>query len=105
MASNVLSPAILQYIDHNAYPDSEDIITADLDSTALSNILTALRKEQDEVKSEIRSLSKTTAPDIDTWISRAKDLQKDILRSRETARQIVAEAEQGRELRDRKSVV
>lgn len=101
MASNVLSPAILQYIDHNAYPDSEDIITADLDSTALSNILTALRKEQDEVKSEIRSLSKTTAPDIDTWISRAKDLQKDILRSRETARQIVAEAEQGRELRSK----
>lgn len=101
MAGDVLSPAILQYIDRNAYPDSEDVISANLDSTALSNILTALRKEQDDVKAEIRSLSKGTAPDIDTWISRAKDLQNDILRSRETARQIVAEAEQGRELRSK----
>ena len=91
--STALTPAILRYVDTGAYPESEDVVTADLQPNALANILEELRKEQHDVKQEIRSLSSKTAPDIDTWISRAKELQVDIQRSRETARQIVAEAE------------
>jgi centromere/kinetochore protein ZW10 len=97
--STSLTPAILQYVDTGAYPNSEEIITTDLQPNALANILSELRKEQHDVKQEIRTLSSKTAPDIDTWISRAKELQVDIQRSRETARQIVAEAEAGRELK------
>jgi centromere/kinetochore protein ZW10 len=97
--STSLTPAILRYVDTGAYPNSEEIITTDLQPNALANILSELRKEQHDVKQEIRSLSSKTAPDIDTWISRAKELQVDIQRSRETARQIVAEAEAGRELK------
>jgi centromere/kinetochore protein ZW10 len=97
--STALTPAILRYVDTGAYPESEEIVTADLQPTALANILKELRKEQHDVKQEIRSLSSKTAPDIDTWISRAKELQVDIQRSRETARQIVAEAEAGKELK------
>jgi centromere/kinetochore protein ZW10 len=97
--STALTPAILRYVDSGAYPESEEIVTADLQPTALANILEELRKEQHDVKQEIRSLSSKTAPDIDTWISRAKELQVDIQRSRETARQIVAEAEAGKELK------
>lgn len=97
--STSLTPAILQYVDTGAYPEAEDVVTADLQPNALSNILEELRKEQHDVKQEIRALSSKTAPDIDTWIARAKELQVDILRSRETARQIVAEAEAGKELK------
>lgn len=99
--STSLTPAILRYVDTGAYPESEDVVTADLQPNALANILEELRKEQHDVKQEIRSLSSKTAPDIDTWISRAKELQVDIQRSRETARQIVAEAEAGKELKAR----
>lgn len=97
--STALTSTVLQYVDSGAYPESEEVATADLKSDSLANILAELRKEQDGVKEEIRTLSSKTAPDIDTWISRAKELQVDIQRSRETARQIVAEAEAGKGLK------
>ncbi|KAK0942713.1 ribosome biogenesis protein ytm1 [Friedmanniomyces endolithicus] len=99
MAADVLTAAILQYIDHDAYPDSEDVASADLGTNALSSLLQALHDAQTEVEQEVKALSQNTAPDIDTWITRAKDLQADILRSRETARQIVAEHEANEDLR------
>ncbi|KAK0866670.1 ribosome biogenesis protein ytm1 [Friedmanniomyces endolithicus] len=99
MSADVLTPAILQYIDHNAYPDSEDVASADLGTDALSSLLEALHNAQTDVEQEVKALSQNTAPDIDTWITRAKDLQADILRSRETARQIVAEHEANKDLR------
>ena len=98
-AADTVTPAILQYIAQGVYPDSETTVSADLGPDALANLLEELRKAQDEVKNEVRSLSKDTAPDIDTWISQAKALQQDILRSRDTARAIVAEHEAGRDLR------
>lgn len=99
MAVDTYTPAVLQYIDHGAYPDSEDIASADLGPEALSTLLESLQKAQSEAKDEIRALSKATAPDVDTWITRAKSLQEDIARSRDTARQIVAEHEASRDLR------
>ncbi|KAM0721843.1 hypothetical protein Q7P37_002768 [Cladosporium fusiforme] len=97
--SAALTPAILQYVNTGAYPENEDVVTAELPSESLANILQELRKEQHDVKQEIRSLSSETAPDIDTWISRAKELQVDIQRSRDTAREIVAQAEAGKDLK------
>ncbi|KAI6823083.1 hypothetical protein KC332_g2489 [Hortaea werneckii] len=91
--------AVLSYINNGAYPDSDEVASASLDSSTLGNLLQSLQHAQDEVKKDIRSLSKDTAPDIDDWISKAKSLQQDILRSRDTARQIVAEHEAGRELK------
>ena len=99
MSADTLTPAILQYIDHNAYPDSEDVASAELGTDALSSLLQAIHSAQADVEQEVKLLSQNTAPDIDTWITRAKDLQADIQRSRETARQIVAEHEAGKELR------
>ncbi|RMY50604.1 hypothetical protein D0863_14832 [Hortaea werneckii] len=93
--------AVLSYINNGAYPDSDEVASASLDSATLGNLLQSLKQAQDEVKKDIRSLSKDTAPDIDDWISKAKSLQQDILRSRDTARQIVAEHEAGRELKAR----
>ncbi|KAK5137632.1 hypothetical protein LTR08_007927 [Meristemomyces frigidus] len=94
-----VTPAILQYIDHGAYPDSETVASTALDTPSLTNLLQELRAAQDSVKNDIRTLSKSTAPDIDTWITRAKALQTDILHSRDTARAIVAEHESGKDLK------
>ncbi|KAK3677653.1 ribosome biogenesis protein ytm1 [Recurvomyces mirabilis] len=96
MAVVGVTPAVLQYIDHNAFPEDSEVQSADLGPEVISSLLHELQREQDLVKDEIRSLSKGTAPDIDTWISRAKELQTDLVRSRDTARQIVAEHEAGR---------
>lgn len=98
-AADPIPPAILQYISHNTYPDSESVFSSTISTQSLSNLLQELQTAQEEVKNDIRSLSKATAPDIDTWITRAKALQGDILRSRDTARAIVAEHEEGRQLK------
>ncbi|KAK5123888.1 hypothetical protein LTR85_002084 [Meristemomyces frigidus] len=91
--------AVLQYVAHNTYPDSESVFTSTLSAPTLTNLLQQLHEAQEEVKNDIRSLSKATAPDIDIWIARAKALQGDILRSRDTARAIVAEHEEGKKLK------
>ncbi|KAI5358699.1 putative RZZ complex, subunit Zw10 protein [Septoria linicola] len=97
MAADALTPAVLSYIEHGAFPQDEDIASANLTADNLEHIRSALRQEQHVVKDEIRGLSKSTAGDVDTWIAKAKELQADILRSRETARQIVAQHEHTKE--------
>ncbi|KAK5164112.1 ribosome biogenesis protein ytm1 [Saxophila tyrrhenica] len=95
-----IPPAILSYVTSSVYPDSESISSSTLTPSTLSNLLLSLRAEQEKAQSSIRSLSRDTAPDIDSWISHAKSLQADILRSRDLAREIVADAEKGREVKD-----
>jgi centromere/kinetochore protein ZW10 len=50
------------------------------------------------LQTEIRSLSSTSAPDIDGWIAQAAALETSLARSRDTARSIVEEAAAGRAL-------
>ncbi|EME39165.1 hypothetical protein DOTSEDRAFT_159357 [Dothistroma septosporum NZE10] len=104
-----MASAVISYIENGAYPTSEDEASANLTPSSLEELSNALQEQQDDVKSSIKSISKDASSDIDTWITRAKELQADILRSRETARHIVAEAEAGKELRakadDRKKKV
>ena len=99
MATSTLPQTLLNYINNGTYPDSEEIASATLSSTDLSTLLSELRKAQNEAKDSIRSLSRSTAPNIDAWISRARNLQTDILRSRDEARQIVQAAEAGEKLK------
>ena len=99
MATDTRSQPILHYVSHGAYPDSESVASATLSSADLASVFRSLNAAQDEAKSEIRSLSASTAGDIDSWIANAKALQADILRSREVARQIVQEAEEGEKVK------
>jgi protein transport protein DSL1/ZW10 len=50
------------------------------------------------VQNDIRRLSRESAPNVDGWISQAKQLHADITRSRETARKIVQDHEHGKVL-------
>ena len=99
MAVDTLAPTILNYIHDGSYPDSEEVASANLSSSDLSMLLSELRKAQNEAKDSIRSVSRSTAGDIDTWIARARELQVDIQRSRDTARELVKEAEAGEKLK------
>jgi centromere/kinetochore protein ZW10 len=51
------------------------------------------------LQQEIRILSREAAPDVDDWISQAKQLHADIERSRVTAREIVIQHDKGHQLR------
>ncbi|KAF1984495.1 hypothetical protein K402DRAFT_447537 [Aulographum hederae CBS 113979] len=94
-----LAQAVLQSVELGAYPESEHVASAELPPEGLSVLLEAVGEARDEVKAEIRSLSRGAAPDIDGWIVQAKQLQADIQRSRVTANEIVRQAQSGEELR------
>lgn len=92
--------AILSYITTSAYPQDDAVSSSVLQPTDLSSLLASLQQSRDTVKAEISQISRSTAGDTDTWISRAASLQADIARSRETARQIVADAETCKQLEE-----
>ncbi|KAJ9645135.1 ribosome biogenesis protein ytm1 [Coniosporium tulheliwenetii] len=94
-----LRTAILQHVEHGGYPDSEDVAAAELPPSALPGLLEAIARAKEDVKSEIREISRDAAPDVDGWIAQAKQLQADIERSRATAHDIVQQAEAGKALR------
>jgi len=52
------------------------------------------------LQTEIRDVSRSAAPDIDGWISQAKQLQVEIEHSKAVARDIVQQAQAGQNLRD-----
>jgi len=54
----------------------------------------------DNLQAEIRNVSRSAAPDIDGWISQAKQLQVEIEHSKAVAREIVQQAQAGHCLRD-----
>ncbi|KAI9871219.1 MAG: ribosome biogenesis protein ytm1, partial [Pleopsidium flavum] len=95
-----LAQAVLRSAKDGVYPDSEEVITAEVPPTTLPILLQLLDKAREEVKINIRELSRGTAPDIDGWISQAKQLQGDIEESRASARGIVRQSEVGKSLED-----
>lgn len=53
------------------------------------------------MQADIRERSRETAPDVDGWISQAKQLQAEIEESRALAREIVKQSDAGKALDDR----
>ncbi|KAI4733619.1 hypothetical protein E4T50_15825 [Aureobasidium sp. EXF-12298] len=95
-----LKHAIVDSVEHGAYPEP-DISSTEVPSALLPDLLADLQKARDEVKTDIRSLSKDIAPDVDGWIAQAKKLQADIEQSKATARDIVAQAEAAKALKEK----
>lgn len=114
-----LCQSVLDFVVDGAYPSSEEIVAAEFPVSALSRQLESIAhaREQLEVRrlhhslsqgfrtekvlpiqKEIHALTEQTADDVDGWISQAKQLHADIERSRETAREIVAQHEKTKPL-------
>ncbi|KAF2098527.1 hypothetical protein NA57DRAFT_38787 [Rhizodiscina lignyota] len=98
-SDEALADAVIQNVEFGTYPDSEDVISAELPASALPQLLDTIQKARDEITGEIRALSRDAASDVDSWIAQSKQLQADIERSKATAREIVQEAEAGKTLR------
>ncbi|CAG5175650.1 uncharacterized protein ALTATR162_LOCUS8164 [Alternaria atra] len=92
-----LGDALLQSAAHGAFPQDEDVASATVPSSALPKLLEVVAKAREDTKNEVRQLSREAAPDVDGWIAQARKLQDDIKRSQETAKDIVKQAEAGKE--------
>ncbi|KAL8731350.1 MAG: hypothetical protein Q9166_003442 [cf. Caloplaca sp. 2 TL-2023] len=97
-SSNQLGEAILHSVQNGTYPDSEDIISAAFPPSAFSDALKLLDNARDQVKAQIRTSSKDSAPDIDRWISQAKQLRGDIEKVHTSSNDILIKARRNDEL-------
>ncbi|OKL64638.1 hypothetical protein UA08_00177 [Talaromyces atroroseus] len=91
--------SLLAFVADGKYPDSEDVVSTDFAPHFLPKGLQDI--SQARALEEINALSQGTASDVDGWISQARQLRADIERSRETARDIVAQHERTQPLQDK----
>ncbi|KAF2499152.1 hypothetical protein BU16DRAFT_454802 [Lophium mytilinum] len=96
ISDEALGSVILHSVTYSSYPESEDVASAELPPSALPHLQKVLEEAREDVKKDIRVVSREAAPDIDGWIAQAKLLQADIQRSKATARAIVQAAEEGK---------
>jgi centromere/kinetochore protein ZW10 len=93
MSHQALGDALIQSVKDGSFPQSEDVASAPLTSAVVPELLQALKKAQEEHRSEIRAVASKTAPDVDQWINDARKLRADIERSQTTAQEIAQQAE------------
>ncbi|KAJ4344802.1 ribosome biogenesis protein ytm1 [Didymosphaeria variabile] len=92
-----LGDALLHSVQHGSFPQSEHVSSAPVGSAALPKLRQTLEKARDDTKEQIRQVSREAASDVDGWMTQARKLQADIKRSQETAKEIVQQAESGKE--------
>ncbi|MCJ1477975.1 ribosome biogenesis protein ytm1 [Lambiella insularis] len=93
-----LSDALYQAVSNGAYPDDSTIVSTELPASAIDILLETLENAREDVKASIRELSRLSAPDIDGWISQARQLRADIDGSQNLAQEVVALAGDGQRL-------
>ncbi|KAI9789774.1 MAG: hypothetical protein M1816_005813 [Peltula sp. TS41687] len=99
-SSKQLGEAVLNSISKGIYPDSEDVISAELRPSAFSIVLELLEDARRELKDHIRNEIRHVSPNVDEWIVDAKQLHADIKASEEEAREISRAALEGEERQD-----
>ncbi|KAJ5485058.1 hypothetical protein N7539_005046 [Penicillium diatomitis] len=91
--------AVLGFVLDGIYPE-EALVAAEFPASALAKELELISQAREQVENEISSLSRENQSfDADDWIVQAKKLHDDIEKSRQTAREIVAQHEQTGPLR------
>ncbi|KAF9881101.1 is centromere binding protein at prophase [Colletotrichum karsti] len=91
-ASAQLGEAIVAFAVEGSFPD-EQVSSLSLSSSDLSPAIQALEKAKGELESEIHTINEETKGDVSSWVSNAKSLQEDILRSKRLADDIVRQSE------------
>ncbi|CZR67503.1 uncharacterized protein PAC_17402 [Phialocephala subalpina] len=90
---NQIAQALVDFSTSGAFPEEEHISAAYVNSELLPIALGALNTAKAELETEIRQISKESAPDVDDWIRNAKAIHDDIEKSRKLASSIVRQAE------------
>ncbi|KAF4808892.1 Centromere/kinetochore protein zw10-like protein [Colletotrichum siamense] len=90
--SEQLVDAIVSFALEGSFPD-EQVSSLSLSSSDLSPAIDALEKAKGELETEIHTINEETKGDVSSWVSNAKSLQEDILRSKRLADDIVRQSE------------
>ncbi|KAF4626360.1 hypothetical protein G7Y89_g11800 [Cudoniella acicularis] len=85
--------ALVEFSSNGHFPEEESVSAAYVEESALSGALEALEAAKAALGTEIKEISRDSAPDVDAWISHAQTIQDDIEKSRRLASGIVRQAE------------
>ncbi|EAT88675.1 hypothetical protein SNOG_03470 [Parastagonospora nodorum SN15] len=104
VSAEKLGDAILQSVEHGAFPQDEHVASASVPSSALPKLLELVGKAKEDIQGKADTCHRTkyapslakSASDVDGWIAQARKLQDDIKHSQDTAKEIVQEAEKGK---------
>ncbi|PSS00836.1 hypothetical protein BD289DRAFT_402349 [Coniella lustricola] len=88
---NALGKALVEFTTDGAFPE-EEVSALKLNSEALPSAIDALSQAKSQLEAEIHTINEETAGDVATWKAKAASLQADILRSRQTANDILRQA-------------
>ncbi|PMD34525.1 centromere/kinetochore protein-like protein zw10 [Hyaloscypha variabilis F] len=88
-----LGQVLINFTTNGAFPEEESVSAAYVQKPYLAPALEALSAARSELETEIRQISRESAPNVDKWIEHAKSIQDDIDRSRRLASSIVRQAE------------
>ena len=85
-------PSILsEAIRDGTFPDSDDVLSANLSSDAVAELLQDISNTKKELDVEVQNISNSLAGGVDDWIAQAKRVQEDIAQCKADARKIVEE--------------
>ncbi|KAE9366406.1 centromere/kinetochore protein-like protein zw10 [Stipitochalara longipes BDJ] len=88
-----LGQVLINFTTNGAFPEEESVAAAYVQKPYLAPALEALSAARSELETEVRRISRESAPNVDKWIEHAKSIQDDIDRSRRLASSIVRQAE------------
>ncbi|KAL2416415.1 hypothetical protein ABEF95_003770 [Exophiala dermatitidis] len=97
---NNASDALCESIVNGTFPQSEDLLTSDLSSELIPQLLRQISETRRQISDEIRAVSKDDSGDVAQWISQARKAQEDIARCKMESQRIVEEHEQVQALRE-----
>ncbi|EHY52459.1 hypothetical protein ABEF95_014970 [Exophiala dermatitidis] len=99
-AGNNASDVLCESIVNGTFPQSEDLLTSDLSSELIPQLLSQISGTRRQFSDEIRAVSKDDSGDVAQWISQARKAQEDIARCKLESQRIVEEHEQVQALRE-----
>ncbi|ETN38662.1 uncharacterized protein HMPREF1541_06699 [Cyphellophora europaea CBS 101466] len=86
LASSLIGP-----IREGTFPETASVLSADITSGGIPELLESIAKAKDELSAEIRDVGRPYADGVDQWITQAKKVQEDIAQCKQDAQEIVQE--------------
>ena len=87
------SASLVEAIRDGSFPDSNDILSSELSSLTIPQLLDYISESRSELSDEISQVSQSLGGGVEDWIVQARKVQNDIKKCKEDARSIVEEHE------------
>lgn len=94
-----LAASLVEPVREGTFPDSASVLSTELDSDAINQLLESIAKARDELNADLREVSQPYVGGVDEWIAQAKRAQDDIVRCKQAAQHIVQEHDRLEQLR------